>query len=110
MPNLAGLLADYGKGAQLKYDEANYTVGSGRVPVFRNLVCWGGQGDLVADTIKEVREATPADRRPAFLHVFAINWWNRPEDLVKVMAGLGDGYVACTPNQFVDLWRQSQAR
>ena len=110
VPNLAGLLADYGKGAQLKYDEANYTVGSGRVPVFRNLVCWGGQGDLVADTIKEVREATPADRRPAFLHVFAINWWNRPEDLVKVMAGLGDGYVACTPNQFVDLWRQSQAR
>jgi hypothetical protein len=110
MPNLSGILADYGRGPQLSYPEADYTVGGDRVPVFRILTCNGGEGDVVADTIREIRAVTPADVRPAFLHVFAINWWNTPTGLTQVMAGLGDGYVACTPNQFLDLWRQSQGR
>jgi hypothetical protein len=79
----------------------------------RELFCdedFAGQGDLVAETAKEVRAATPAGRRPAFLHLFAINWWSKPSDLAAMMAALGDDYVACTPNQFVDLWRQSQAK
>jgi hypothetical protein len=110
MPNLGGILADYGRGPQLSYPEADYTVGGGRVPVFRVLSCNGGEGDVVADTIREIRQVTPAGVRPAFLHVFAINWWNNPTGLAQVMEALGSGYVACTPNQFVDLWRQSQGK
>ncbi len=110
IPELDGILADYGKGPQLAYAEANYTVDGNRVPVFRVLVCQGGQGDVVAETVKELRQATPDGIRPAFLHVFAINWWNNPTGLAQVMEQLGEGYVACTPGQFVDLWRQAQAR
>jgi hypothetical protein len=108
--NLTGILADYGKGPQLGYEEANYTVGEGRVPVFRVLTCQGGEGNVVEGTIREIRQATPADVRPAFMHVFAINWWNNPTGLAQVMEGLGSEYVACTPDQFVSLWRQSQGK
>lgn len=107
IPALTGILADYGRGAKLTYEEATYSVGGGGVPVFRNLFCHDGQGDNVAKTVEGIREATP-EQRPAFLHIFVINWWNTPEDLARVMEQLGDDYVACTASQFVDLWRQSQ--
>ncbi len=104
--SVTGILADYGKAPELSYDEANYVVGDGRVPVFRNVACFGGRGDNIEKTVELIRAATP-ERRPAFLHVFVINWWNTPADLVKVMEELGDGYEACTASQFIDLWRRS---
>jgi hypothetical protein len=108
IPLLGGILADYGRGVRPTYEQANYAVADGRVPVFRNLVCYGGEGDNITATVDEVRAVTP-DVRPAFLHVFVINWWTTPADLVKVMEELGDEYVACTPSQFVGLWRQSRS-
>jgi hypothetical protein len=103
-PELTGILADYGKGPDLPYTDALYTVDRERVPVFRNLVCYGGNGDAVADTVRMIREATPTVR-PAFLHVFAINWFNTPAVIRDIAAELGPEYVPCTATQFVDAWK-----
>lgn len=98
--NLQALFPDYGQKVPT-YAQATYTLEArGRtVPVFHAM---GGETPLA----RSIQTALADAPRPAFVHVFALNWNVSPGDLAALDAQLGDGYVIVSPEQLVALFRR----
>ena len=64
----------------------------------------GKEGDIAA-RIEEIRRLTDGIR-PAFINAFTVNWCFDPDDVVKVMEGLGPDFIAVRPDQLTELVRQ----
>lgn len=98
--NLQALFPDYGQKVPT-YAQATYTLEAGgrTVPVFHAM---GGETPLA----RSIQTALADAPRPAFVHVFALNWNVSPGDLAALDAQLGDGYVIVSPEQLVALFRR----
>lgn len=107
LPGLRAILSDFGKINTLDVKRANHYVGS--IPVFHTLNQWNIDGDPSEALARQIRDVTPVDK-PGFVSVMALSWTYRPAMVKAAMEKLGDGYVFVTPEQMVDLYRQSTAR
>jgi len=82
---------------------------SSGVPVVRALTAPGNSApneksaQALADAIISV---TPA-KRPAFMHVCLINWFNSPTVAVEAMKKVGPDYVPVLPSELFALMRKS---
>ncbi len=106
LPKVPFLMPDYGWSGPTKYSEFTYTLPSGQ-PVFRAALEGQGQGPLEKANRLRMRAGTA---RPAFLNAFIWNWGSSLSDLQSMLKILGPEYVAVTPSQLNDLYRQAQAR
>lgn len=103
LPGVAFLMPDYGYSGEHSYGEFTYTLPTGQ-PVFRAITSGSGPQTL-ADQVRSRVGAT----RPAFANVFIWNWGSKLSDLKKMLDLLGPGYVAVTPSQLNELYRQHKS-
>lgn len=106
LPRVPFLMPDYGWSGPKQYSEFTYTLPSGQ-PVFRAAL--EGQGQGPQEKANRLRRRAGA-ARPAFLNAFIWNWGSDLKDLKKMLDILGPEYVAVTPSQLNELYRQAQAR
>ncbi len=106
LPKVPFLMPDYGWSGPSKYSEFTYTLPSGQ-PVFRAALEGQGQGPQEKANRLRLRAGAA---RPAFLNAFIWNWGSSLSDLQAMLKILGPEYVAVTPSQLNDLYRQAQAR
>jgi hypothetical protein len=106
LPQVPFLMPDYGWSGPQKYAEFTYTLPSGQ-PVFRAAL--EGQGQGPREKAEKLRQRA-GSARPAFLNAFIWNWGSKLSDLKEMLEILGPEYVAVTPSQLNDLYRQAQAR
>jgi len=81
----------------------NATVAVKRVPLFHALNRFS---DDINETIQIIRANTP-DEKPAFMHVFCVNWHHPTRKLEEMVDKLGDDYVvvdAETLGEFYVRW------
>jgi len=108
LPDLKGIIADYGPAPGVTPENAAFMLSSG-VPVVRALTAPGNSApneksaQALADAIISV---TPA-KRPAFMHVCLINWFNSPTVAVEAMKKVGPDYVPVLPSELFALMRKS---
>ena len=100
------LMPDYGWSGPKTYNEFTYTLPTGQ-PVFRAALEGQGQGPQEKADLLRRRAGTA---RPAFLNAFIWNWGSSMSDLKKMLDILGPDYVAVTPSQLNDLYRQAKAQ
>ncbi len=103
---LRAIFPDYGTGAKRPYENVTYTDANG-VSVFRAVTGWGGDEPYADRLVREIRAASDGVR-PAFLHVFLLNWGTAMPMLQEVMKRLGDEYVCVRPHELDRLYRESQ--
>ena len=111
IPFLNGVFPDYARTPGMTYPMSHYLLQAGdrQVPVIHAMTehFWpskGKEGDIAA-RIEEIRRLTDGIR-PAFINAFTVNWCFDPDDVVKIMEGLGTGFVAVRPDQLTELVRQ----
>lgn len=83
------------------------------VPVFRAIVPMSDPNSSAEQRINKLVwdiRGMIGNNRPAFAHVFVVNWFLTPSALEQVMDKLGDGYVAVRPDELVKLFNESQRR
>lgn len=110
IPGLRALFPDYGKRVA-DYRSATYPTFGG-VPVFHAVTGWteaAGSEARIAQMVEQIRAITPMER-PAFLHVFVLNWGADLAHLSEVMKRLGPGYVAVRPDHLAALYGQELKR
>ena len=110
IPNLRALFVDYGR-RLIDPSEVTYLT-SRRVAVFHAVTGWRLEDtheERVNRMVKEIRTMTPSTR-PAFLHVFVLNWCFDLETLKEVAKRLGDEYVPVRPDHLAQLYRQWMER
>jgi GxGYxYP putative glycoside hydrolase C-terminal domain/GxGYxYP third domain/GxGYxYP_N second domain/GxGYxYP_N 1st domain len=110
IPFLDALFPDYGRRV-LTADEATYPTAR-NVPVFHAVTGWRMEAtreERIAEMVSDVRRMTPA-QRPAFLHVFLLNWFVDLRLIQETLKQLGPEYVAVRPDHLAELWRQEMAR
>lgn len=107
IPFLTALFPDYGRrlppGQDLTYPTAR------NMPVFHAAGVWrmeGTRDERVAELVADVRRMTPP-YRPAFLHVFVLNWLADLPLLQQALTELGTEYVAVRPDHLAELWRRA---
>jgi len=110
IPFLEALWPDYGRrlpsGQETTYPTAR------NVPVFHAVTGWkmdATREERVKDMVADVRRMTPP-QRPAFLHVFALNWFTDLPMLQDVLEELGPEYVAVRPDHLAKLWREAMSK
>lgn len=109
IPQLQALFPDYGKQVS-GYEEATYPTAR-NVPVFRALTTWQDgltRDQQIASLVTQIRAMTPASR-PAFQHLFILNWSADLPLLQEVQRQLGPDYVAVRPEHLTALYRQYMA-
>ena len=106
LPNTPFLMPDYGWAGPKTYNEFTYTLPTGQ-PVFRAALEGQGQGPREKAARLRRRAGTA---RTAFLNAFIWNWGSKLRDLKQMLDILGPEYVAVTPSQLNELYRQAQAR
>ena len=92
-------------------DEATYPTAR-NVPVFHAVTAWAEgspREKQLASLVADVRRMTP-HTRPAFLHLFALNWFTDLPLLQEVLRQLGPEYVAVRPDHLAQLYRQHLSR
>ena len=102
MPDVSFLMPDYGYQGETSYKQLTYTLPSGQ-EIFR-AGTGGGSGQQLANDVR----ARVGDIRPAFLNVFVMNWSTSLSDLRDMLKILGPNYVAVTPSQLAELYRESR--
>ena len=102
---LTTIFPDYGAGKR-PYSEITY-MDVNQVAVFRAATSTGG--NVVERLVREIRAAHDG-QRPAFLHVFLMNWEVRLPQLLEVMEKLGPDYVAVRPDELDRLFREWMKR
>jgi len=103
---LEALFPDYGRRV-VGAEEATYPTAR-NVPVFHAVTAWRMEAtreERVAELVADVRRMTPA-QRPAFLHLFVLNWFADLPLLQEVLKELGPDYIAVRPDHLAALWRQ----
>ncbi len=107
IPFLEALFPDYGRRVASGQDPTYPTARN--VPVFQAVGVWrmdATREERIADLVADVRRMTPA-HRPAFLHVFALNWFTDLPLLQETLQRLGPAYVPVRPDHLAQLWRQA---
>ncbi|MGC8668965.1 MAG: GxGYxYP domain-containing protein [Chthonomonadales bacterium] len=111
IPFLKAIFPDYGRRVAT-YDEATYPLTSRNVPVFHAVTNWQEnipREKQIAELVSQIRGITPTSR-PAFLHLFALNWFTDLPLLRQVLKDLGPEYVCVRPDQLATLYKQELAR
>lgn len=106
IPTLQALFPDYGRRVD-SYDEATYPIVR-NLPVFHAVTNWNGQlsrEEQIDSLVEQIRAFAPK-RRPAFLHLFALNWFTDLSMLPEIMKRLGDDYVVVRPDALGALYRE----
>jgi hypothetical protein len=103
---LTTIFPDYGTGAKRAYENVTY-MDAEDVAVFRAVTGWGGDESYADRLVREIRAASDGVR-PAFLHVFLLNWGTTMPMLQEVMERLGDEYVCVRPDELDRLYRESR--
>ena len=111
IPFLKAIFPDYGRRVAT-YDEATYPLTSRNVPVFHAVTNW--QENIprerqIAELVSQIRNITPPTR-PAFLHLFALNWFTDLPLLRQVLKELGPDYVCVRPDHLAILYKEELAR
>ncbi len=102
LPEIKFLMPDYGwSGEGDHYNEYTYTLPTHQ-PVFRAITTSAGPDDMAAQIVRRVGSV-----RPAFINVFIINWSLKLSDMKHMLDVLGPNYVAVTPSQLNDLYREA---
>ncbi len=81
------------------------------VPVFHALTNWAEvmpREQQIASLVAQVRAATPPTR-PAFMHLFVLNWFADLPMLQEVLRRLGPEYIAVRPDHLAHLYQQELA-
>ncbi len=110
IPELTALFPDYGKIVS-GYEDATYATAR-RVPVFHALTGWSEtatRDEQIASLVAQIRAATPADR-PAYMHLFGLNWFLDLPMLQEVTRRLGPDYCIVRPDQLAAYYGQEMAR
>lgn len=105
IPGLKAILADFGKLEHLDLKRANHEVDG--VPVFHTLNRWLIEGDPAEYLAKQIREITPSSK-PGFMSIMALSWTYKPAIIKSAIGKLAGDYVFVTPEQMVDLYKQSR--
>ena len=106
IPFLDALFPDYGRRVT-SADAATYPTAH-NVPVFHAVTGWRQdqtREERVAQLVADVRRLTPA-QRPAFLHLFILNWFADLPLLQEVLKQLGPEYIAVRPDHLSQLFRE----
>jgi hypothetical protein len=106
IPQLEALFPDYGRRLS-SAAEATYPTAR-NVPVFHAVTTWREdepQAEKCPRVVEEIRRFTPK-ARPAFLHLFALNWFVDLPLLQQIAEGLGPEYVLVRPDHLAELYRQ----
>lgn len=105
IPFLEAIFPDYERRIN-NPDEATYPTAR-NVPVFHAVTSWAedGRKKQLARLVADVRRMTPHSR-PAFLHLFALNWFADLPLLREVLRQLGPEYVAVRPDHLAQLYGQ----
>lgn len=105
---LDGIIGDYGGIVGVDKNNAAFIVNG--VPVARAIV---GSPDLSTRGdqpqkawSKVIKNITPA-KRPAFVHVSVINWYDSPTSIMNAVKELGAAYVPVLPTELFDLMKQA---
>jgi hypothetical protein len=104
LPTVDFLMPDYGLSGESGYQEFTYMLPTGQ-SVFRAATDGPG-AEKLADEIREHAGST----RPAFLNAFIWNWGSKISDLKQMIDLLGPEYVAVTPSQLDELYRESKVK
>ena len=110
IPSLQALFPDYGRRVA-DYEDATYPTAR-LVPVFHALTNWTDglpREQQIASVVSQIRALTPSTR-PAFLHLFVLNWFADLPMLQEILARLGSDYVPVRPDHLAALYRQELAR
>lgn len=106
IPQLEALFPDYGRRLS-SATEATYPTAR-NVPVFHALTTWREDEEQAAKcprVVEEIRRFTPRTR-PAFLHLFALNWFVDLPLLQQIVENLGPEYQVVRPDHLAELYRQ----
>ena len=106
IPGLLAIFPDYGRRLN-EYSEAVYMTAK-NVPVFHAATGWQegiSREEQIKRLVAQVRSITPP-QRPAFLHIFIINWFFDLPMLEEILRQLGDEYVAVRPEHLALLYKQ----
>ncbi|MFQ6096506.1 MAG: GxGYxYP domain-containing protein [Armatimonadota bacterium] len=107
IPFLEALFPDYGRRVSPGRDPTYPTARN--VPVFRAVGRWrqdATREQRIEELVADVRRMTPP-HRPAFLHVFALNWFTDLPLLQEALDRLAPDYVAVRPDHLARLWRRA---
>lgn len=110
VPSVRALFPDYGR-RMTRYEDLNYLT-EGNVPVFHAALMWPEnleREERLADLVQQVKMLTPS-KRPAFLHLFVLNWFADLPLLRDLQRRLGDEYVVVRPNHLAQLYLQAAER
>jgi hypothetical protein len=102
LPQVDFLMPDYGLSGENSYPQYTYTLPTGQ-SVFRAATDGPG-AEKLANEIRQHSGST----RPAFLNAFIWNWGSKMSDLKQMIDLLGPEYVAVTPSQLDNLYRESK--
>ena len=111
IPFLRAIFPDYGRRVS-GYSQATYPT-YGNVPVFHAVTSWRKgipREEQISRLVSEIRSMTP-DERPAFLHVFVLNWFADLAMLKEILHRLGPEYMAVRPDHLAELYlREMRSR
>src|SRR5579884_568056 len=110
IPTLQALFPDYGRRVAC-YEDAVYPTAR-NIPVFHAVTNWAegvSREQQIASLVGQIRAMTPMER-PAFLHLFALNWFTDLPMLAEITRRLGPEYVLVRPDHLAALYRQELAR
>lgn len=109
IPQLEALFPDYGRRV-IRYEEAVYP-SANSVPVFHALTQFyegRSRQEQIEGVLEQIRSQTPA-QRPAFMHLFVLNWFADLKMLQEISERLGPEYEVVRPDHLASLYRQHLA-
>lgn len=110
VPSLAAIFPDYGR---IVPSDSGLTVATARgIPVFHAATQFSEgvpREKQIAEVVRQIRSIDVTER-PAFLHLFALNWFIDLPMLQEVSQRLGPDYVVVRPDHLAALCRKEMAR
>jgi hypothetical protein len=106
IPRLEALFPDYGRRVA-GYEEATYP-SANSVPVFHALTQFyegRSRQEQIRGVVEQIRSQTPT-QRPAFMHLFVLNWFADLGMLKEISDQLGSEYGVVRPDHLAQLYRQ----
>jgi hypothetical protein len=110
IPELKALFPDYGRRVS-GYEDATYPTAR-NVPVFHALTNWSDtltREQQIDSVTAQIRAVTPSER-PAYMHLFVLNWFADLPMLKEVTRRLGPDYRIVRPDQLTAYYSQEMAR
>jgi hypothetical protein len=110
IPQLTALFPDYGRIVS-GYDDATYPTAR-NVPVFHALTNWSDtmtRDQQIESLTAQIRAVTPKER-PAYMHLFVLNWFADLPMLDEITRRLGPEYRIVRPDHLAAYYGQELAR